>query len=216
LVAAAQTDPLTNLDLELTEFCSRYHITPTITEFQNDEDESDCVSNQSSDIEEESELRKFSRALRNAQIIALKKEKEKKNKRGKYSKRSKRTLECHRQACIKMVSKGYLPLDHYIGFKLNAQKHNDNDDAPTPESDNIIDACREESEEGSDEANIVMRDTCTHSSVNSVSDSEVEFEENLSLPVRSAQLRLRHHARMESEESTRDNNDNRVGDYARQ
>ena len=71
VAASAQTLPLTDLDPEITDFCSRLNITPAIQEF-SDENESGpelCVSDQSSDIEEESELKRFTQALRNAQII---------------------------------------------------------------------------------------------------------------------------------------------------
>ncbi|KAF8504890.1 hypothetical protein F5888DRAFT_1631226 [Russula emetica] len=70
------------LEPELTDFCSRLHITPAIMEF-HDDDDSDIVSNHSSDIEEETELRKFTQALQNGQNAALKREKEEnKKKRG--------------------------------------------------------------------------------------------------------------------------------------
>ncbi|KAF8488554.1 hypothetical protein F5888DRAFT_1639131 [Russula emetica] len=89
-VEMAQTVPPTDLDPELVDFCSRFHVTPAVREYHDDEDESDphlCVSNQSSDIEEESELKTFSEALKKAQVAALKRVN--KNKRGKYSKKSK-------------------------------------------------------------------------------------------------------------------------------
>jgi hypothetical protein len=69
------------LDSDLTDFCSRLQITPSIRQFYEDEDDTDpdlCVSDQSSDIEEESELRRFTRALQEAQVIALKEEKKNK------------------------------------------------------------------------------------------------------------------------------------------
>jgi len=50
------------LDPDLTDFCSCLHITPTTREFCNDGDSSNpdlCVSDQSSDIEEELELKRF-------------------------------------------------------------------------------------------------------------------------------------------------------------
>ena len=114
VVAVARTVLSTDLDPEITDFCSRLNITPAIQEF-SDENESGpelCVSDQSSDIEEESELQKFSQALQIAQITALKKEME--NKRTKYSKWSKQTLQCHTQVHNKLASMGFLPVDKYI------------------------------------------------------------------------------------------------------
>ncbi len=52
-------NPLTILDPELRDFCTRLHITPVAREFHDQKDESDphlCVSDQSSGIEEESSL----------------------------------------------------------------------------------------------------------------------------------------------------------------
>jgi hypothetical protein len=59
IAAAAQTAPPTHLDPKLMDFCSRLNITPAIREFYDDGDESypDLPLNQSSDIEEESELK---------------------------------------------------------------------------------------------------------------------------------------------------------------
>jgi len=134
-VAVARTVPSTDLDPEITEFCSRLNITPAIWEF-SDENESGpelCVSDQSSDIEEESELQKFSQALRITQITALKKEME--NKRTKYSKRSKQTLQHRTQVCNKLASMGFLPVDEYIRLKSNTEKEKDTN---TPEVANII------------------------------------------------------------------------------
>ena len=63
VAAMAQIVPfLLDLDPELTNFCSHLHITFVLRDFHNDEDESDpeiCVSNQSSDIKDESELKRF-------------------------------------------------------------------------------------------------------------------------------------------------------------
>ena len=62
----AQTIPLTALDPELIDFCSCFQITSAITEFHDDENQSDselCAFNHSLDIEEESELKKFTQAL---------------------------------------------------------------------------------------------------------------------------------------------------------
>jgi len=61
------------LDPVLTDFCSCLDITPAIREFHDDEEDSDLdpvVSNQSSDIEDESELKTFTQALQRAQVIA--------------------------------------------------------------------------------------------------------------------------------------------------
>ena len=136
------------LDPDLTDFCLRHHITPAFRELHEDEDNSCpdlCVSDQSSDIEDESKLKKFTWALQEAQIIALKEEK--RNKRGVYSKRSKKTLKRHKQVHINMMSKGFLPVDEFIKLKgclVNQNKL-------TTEQDKII--IQEESEEGSNEAN---------------------------------------------------------------
>jgi hypothetical protein len=73
---------------------------PSVTQnsFNNEgkSDAENCVSDQSSDIEEESKFRKFTQTLQMAQVVALKKEN--KNKRGKYSKQSKKTLKHHTQS----------------------------------------------------------------------------------------------------------------------
>jgi len=69
----------------LTDFCSHLNITPAI--FHDDENDSDpdlSVSKKSSDIEEESQLRSFTQALKKAHIVALKKKNKK--KQGQYSK----------------------------------------------------------------------------------------------------------------------------------
>jgi hypothetical protein len=66
VAAVAETAPLTDLDPELLDFYSCTHITPTLKNFHNKEDQSDpelCGSNGSSGIEEESELKKFTQAL---------------------------------------------------------------------------------------------------------------------------------------------------------
>jgi len=68
VAASAETvspTDIIDLDPELTDFCSRLNITPAIREF-HDEDENGpdlCVSDQSSDIEEESKLKKFTQTL---------------------------------------------------------------------------------------------------------------------------------------------------------
>ena len=63
VAAAAQTIPSTDLNPEITDFCSRLNITPAIQEFP-DENESGpelCVSNKSSDIEEEQGVTRVNR-----------------------------------------------------------------------------------------------------------------------------------------------------------
>ena len=211
VAATAQTIPPANLDPELTDFCSRLHITPAIREFYDDEGESDLdiASNKSSDIEEELKLTQFTKALRMAQHTALKNEN--KNKGRKYSKRSKKTLQRRMQVRIKLASKGFLPVDEYIRLKGNVKKHNGTGAALTPESDNVIDLLQEESEEDSDEANMLAQATCAYGNINN--SSGVESEEILPHNV---QLRLRHHARMESEESTEGDDNSGVGNDARQ
>jgi hypothetical protein len=201
----AQTVPPTDLDPDLTDFCSRLHITPATREFHDDQDESDqdlCVSDHSSDIEEETELKRFTQALRNAQITALKNKN--KNKRGTYSKHSKRTLRHRKQFRTKLASKGFLPVDEYI--RLKAKQGNQN--KLTSELGNIIDIVTDESEEGSD-TNTPARDTCSV-------DGTSEVESEGTLPEDNVQLRLRLQARMESEESTGDDDNSAVGDHGRQ
>ena len=211
VATAAKTVPSTDiadLDPEITDFCSRHNITPAIREF-HDEDEHGpdlYVSDQSSNIEEESELKRFTQALQMAQTDALKKENKKKKV---YSKNSKKTIKCRMQFRNILASKGFLPVDQYIQLKRKTEESND---ADLPELDNIIAAAREESEEDSDEANVLVQDTCAYHSVNST--SEVESEEDL--PGHNVQLRRRHLIRMESEESTGDDDNSGVGDYARQ
>jgi hypothetical protein len=185
------------LDPELTDFCSRHNITPVIQQFQDDDDDDDDdglnhpvsnKSNHSSDVEEQSKLEKFLQAFRAGQIAELKKENKK--KRGRYSKNSKTTQKRRKLQQIELSSMGFYPLDH--------KTHDTGNDAPTPE---FIDAVREESEESSDGANTPARDTCGYSSVNSdYSVSEAEDEDTLS--VHNAWLHLRHHARIESKESS--------------
>jgi hypothetical protein len=202
------TSPVSNpdtesvLDPDLTDFCSRFHITPTIREFCDDEDGSNpdlCVSDWSSDIEEESELKKFTQALQRAQIIALKKEN--KNRRGKYSKNSKKTLKRRRQFREELDSKGFFSLDKYM-----AQKQSER--APEPDKVIVRLALREESEEGSDKTSELDQDTCTKSSVSDA--SEVESEGSLAGNT-SVRRHLTHLARVESEESSGD--DDGAGAY---
>jgi hypothetical protein len=205
--------PESNLDQELTDFCSRLHITPVIKDFHDVEDDSDqenLLSDQSSDIEEESELQKFSQALRDAQIAALKTIN--KNKRGPYSKKSRNTIQRRKQAQIQLASKGFLPLYEYMRLKSDTKKKTDAATS-TSESENIIDL-REESEEAPDEANPPVQGPCAHSSVNN--NSEVESESEECLPMHNAGLHLRHLARMESEESTGDDDSEGASNDRRQ
>ncbi|KAF8499581.1 hypothetical protein F5888DRAFT_1802076 [Russula emetica] len=121
------------LEPELTDFCSRLHITPAIIEF-HDDDDSDIVSNHSSDIEEETELRKFTQALQNGQNAALKREKEEnKKKRGVYSKQSSNTLKRRKLDLINMTSKGFYPLEEYVTRMGVPVKYN----KPIPKVDKI-------------------------------------------------------------------------------
>ncbi|KAF8496191.1 hypothetical protein F5888DRAFT_1804333 [Russula emetica] len=120
----------------------------------HDDDDSDIVSNHSSDIEEETELRKFTQALQNGQNAALKREKEEnKKKRGVYSKQSSNTLKCRKLDLINMTSKGFYPLEEYVTRMGVPVKYN----KPIPKVDKI--SLQEESEESSDEANARDRDT---------------------------------------------------------
>jgi hypothetical protein len=203
----------TDLDPELKDFCSRHHITPATREFHDDEDESGsdlCASNQSSDIEEESELKRFTQALQMAQINSLKKEKENKNKNKwmVYSKQSKRT----QQHCTKnhndLRAKGFLSVDEYMR-RMEKPEKQDVSDPPTSELDNITKAIWEESEEASDEANALAQDTCGYWSVNSTSD--VESEE--SLPLHNVRLHHKHLVHIESEESTGGDSGRGARDY---
>jgi len=201
------------LDPVLTDFCSRLDITPAIREFHDDEEDSDLdpvVSNQSSDIEDESELKTFTQALQRAQVIASKEVN--KNKRGSYSKWSRNTLKCHEQVHINLASKGFLPVDEYMRLKANSisEKHI----KLTPKSYNIVNAIQEESEESSessDNADAPAQDTCEHSSINNI--SKVESEGNL--PKRDFRLHLAHRAHIESEESSGDNKSDGVGHCTR-
>src|SRR5882757_3361565 len=124
MVAAAQTVPATDLDPE-PDFS---HITPAINDDGGESDSDPCLSNHSSDIEEESELRIFAQALRMAQVTALKKENK---KRGMYSKRSKTILKCCMQDRIELESKGFYTVDKYMKFKGIKVKKHDTDAAPT-------------------------------------------------------------------------------------
>jgi hypothetical protein len=177
-------------------------------EFHDDEDDNLWVSDllsasDISDAEKDSELKRFTDAFRMTQIPALKSES--KNKRGTYSKRSKETLKHRVQVHINLASKGFLPVDEYIRIKGNR-----NQEKLTSELNNIIDIVPDESKEGTDEK-MPARETCTCSSVNGISDSEVDSEG--SLPVQNDQLHLA--CCMESESSGNDDA-NGNGDLARQ
>ena len=146
LIAAMAQTALTQLDPELTDFCSCLQITPAVTEFY-DVDQSDtelCLSNQSSNIEEESKLKRFTQALRMAQITAALKTQTKKKRI--YSKTSKQTLKRCKQNCVKLESKSFYPLKEYMRYKGIAEKC-DNTDTPTVELDNIFNAVQKKSEE---------------------------------------------------------------------
>ena len=134
------------LDPEITDFCSRLQITPVSREFHNEDDSDPSVSNHSSDIEEESELKRFTQALQEAQIAALKREKDNKNKRGRYSKQSKKTQKRRKKLRIDLASKGFLPVDEYMRRKGIPEKSN----KPTLESSTIT---LQEASEDSDEEN---------------------------------------------------------------
>jgi hypothetical protein len=87
-----------DLDPELTDFCSHLEITPANREFYDNEADSDfdpSVSDHTFDIEQKSELKRFTQALQRAQTVTLKKEEE--NKQGPYTKQSKRTQKRHKQ-----------------------------------------------------------------------------------------------------------------------
>jgi hypothetical protein len=173
------------LDPELTEFCTRLHITPDIREFHDVEDDDidprPYVFDQSSDIsdsdkiEKESRLKTFLEAFRKTQVAP---KTENKNKKGKYSKRSKRTLKRHRQVRIDLAAKGFPSVDEYFKPK------------------NVVNLVEDESEEGSD----------VNTPTQGVDGTEVESESQREgkLPVHNVQ------ARMESEESSGDDDGNGV------
>ena len=162
VAAVAQTVPSIALDPKLMDFCSRFQITPAITEFHDDENQSDHYAfNHSLDIKEESELKKFTQALQMAQIDALNNGK----KRKIYTKHSKRTQKHRKNETIALVSKGFHPLEKH-GFTV---KHRD-------KMDHIIEGLPEESEEASDEANGPTQDPCVYSVTDT---SEVESDESL-------------------------------------
>jgi hypothetical protein len=125
-----------------------------------------------------------------------------KNKRRFYSKKSKTTLKRRKLLHIDMVSKGFLPLEEYIRRKGVPVKYN----KPTPQLDKID--LRDESEEGSDDAIALDQDTCTNSSISSV--SEVESKGSLPGNLHNVQRHLRNCIYMESEESSEDDNETRT------
>ncbi len=135
-------------------------------------DDSDLDSDQSTEIEEESELKKFTRTLQKAQITLLKTAN--KNRRGLYSKKSKETLRRHKQAHNKLASKGFLPVDQYMtlrGIPVKGDQLTPKLDvgikAITLEKGDIIKGLQEESEEGSDKVMALDHNTCAYSDDNS-------------------------------------------------
>ena len=166
-------------------------------------DESDLDSDQSTEIEEESELKKFTHTLQKAQITLLKTAN--KNRRGPYSKRSKETLQHHKQACNKLASKGFLSVDQYMtlrGIPVKGDQLTPKLDAGikaiTLEKDNIIKGFQEESEEGSDKVMALDHNACAYSNNNST----YKEKSNGSSPgtLHNDQLHLTHHMCMELEE----------------
>ncbi len=188
-----------------------------ISDNENDSDVVLSVSSHS--IEEEYKLKVFTQALQMAQITTLKMENRKRQK--VYSKWSKDTLKWCKQVRIELASKGFLPVDQYMklkGVPIEIKKL-------TPESDtgddiivlaegSIDKVIQEESEESSDNANALGHNACTHSSVNS--DSEVESKWGLPGNLHQAWCCFEHHAHMEIEESSGDNNSDGIGHYAGQ
>lgn len=135
-------------------------------------DESDLDSDQSTEIEEESELKKFTHTLQKAQITLLKTAN--KNRRGLYSKKSKETLRRHKQAHNKLASKGFLPVDQYMtlrGIPVKGDQLTPKLDAGikaiTLEKGDIIKGLQEESEEGSDKVMALDHNACAYSDDNS-------------------------------------------------
>ena len=174
------------LDPELTDFCSRLHITPDVREFHDSEDDSDdphlCVSNQSSEIEEETELKIFTQAFKRTQSVLERKNK----KRGFYTKDSKRTQKRREQLRNKLAAKGFLPVDQYIKLKSNPEKQKE------LTSKSIINV-----DQDSSEPETLARDTYAYKSVNGTSEEESEE----CLPVHNIRLRPTHPTRLESKES---------------
>ena len=121
-------------------------------------------------------------------------------------------------------------MDEYIKLKKIPVKGNKltlesdiSNEAVILEWHNTVDAIQEKSKESSDEAmhldhngnTYIDSDTYAYSSVSST--SEVELEGNPPRILNNVRCYLTHYARMESEESTRnDNDDEGVEDYARQ
>jgi hypothetical protein len=120
-------------------------------------------------------------------------EKQKKNKRGSYLKHSKRTQKHCKLLCNKLASKGFLPVDEYMSLKGIPIRN----DKLTPEPDKI--AAREESKEDFDEMNALEQACISISRA-----SEEESEGCLSGKLHNARSRLTHNARMESKESSPD------------
>jgi len=101
---------------------SYLHVTPVIN-FYDDKDHNDPIllSNSSSDIEDESELHRFTQTLQEAQIAALKGTK---NKQGVYLKRSKQTQQHCMQVHVELSIKGFLPVDEFMRQKGIPTKQN--------------------------------------------------------------------------------------------
>ena len=123
----------------MTEFCSFNHLTPTITEFYDDKDRNGlCVSDQDSDIKEESKLKIFTQALQKAQITASQEERKEKQEKMihrtvKENSKMSHTVQSH----IEIALKGFLPVDKFMRLKGTNKKEKDNNDEPAPELDNI-------------------------------------------------------------------------------
>jgi hypothetical protein len=103
-------------------------------------------------------LKKNSNWKHSLELFRRHKKKENRNRQRGYTKQSKDTLRHCRQVCIKLASKGFLPVDKYMRLKRVPTER----DKPTPEADmgdqstvleegSIIDNIQEESEEGSDQ-----------------------------------------------------------------
>jgi hypothetical protein len=200
------------LDPELMDFCTHLHITPAVRKYN--ENNSD-ISNCSSDIEDKVALKKFTHTLQKAQIVALKKENRK--KREIYTKKSKNTLRHCKNDCIKLASKGFLPVNKFMRIKGVSVKGN----KLTMESDtsdkeislvkgNVIKDIQDSLEAFFDEAMALDHDACVDSNVNSALKEESEG----SLPDTLHNLwhYLTHDICMESEESNGNGDGNTDGD----
>jgi hypothetical protein len=178
--------------------------TPTDSECILDNSDLDyLVSDQSTEIEEKSELKAFTHALQKAQITLLKTEN--KNRRGFYSKKSKDTLWHYKQAHIKLALKGFLPVDQYMtlrGISVKGDQLTLKLDigikAIILEKGDIIKSLQEESEKGSDEVMELDHNACAHSNDNSTIE---KFQGSSPSALR---LHLIHHMHMELKESSGD------------